>query len=204
MATVDASLIMTRVSAGILDENIIDKSLLLNLELRRHERRRNLRYRTSIALDDAESKAPASRGHGLAAANKKAVEAKSADQYAKDLEQWLKKMKCTGVTGVRLESFADIKIGINDERLDPNSPSLEPYPNFPDEEFEYKGYTDEEGRLKGKAFIELENGDTISGSFHKGLRHGECRVETAKNGLNFIIGNYVEDQVSSQYSFFSD
>ena len=194
MATVDASLIMTRVSAGILDESIIDKSLLLNLELRRHERRRNLRYRTSVlSLDDEENKST-SRIYG-SAAKKEAKEAKTADQYAKDLNQWLKKMKCTGVTGVRLESFADIKIGINDERLDPSSPSLEPYPNLSEEEFEYKGYTDEEGRLKGKAFLELENGDTISGSFHEGLRHGECRVETGKNGLNFIIGNYVRDQV---------
>ena len=39
-------------------------------------------------------------------------EAKSVDEYAKELNQWLKKMRCTGVTGVRLESFVDIKIGI--------------------------------------------------------------------------------------------
>ena len=33
--TIDASLIMTRVTAGIFDENVIDKSTLLNLELKR-------------------------------------------------------------------------------------------------------------------------------------------------------------------------
>ena len=75
------------------------------------------------------------------------------------MSQWLKKMKCTGVTGVRLESFGDIKIGINDEPLAPSSPSLEPYPDLPNESFEYKGYTDEKGRLKGKAIVELENGN---------------------------------------------
>ena len=122
-------------------------------------------------------------------------EAKSVDEYAKELNQWLKKMRCTGVTGVRLESFVDIKIGISEEPLDPSSPSLEPYPHLWKEKFTYKGYKDECGRLKGKAFIELENGDTISGSFHEGLRHGECRIETGKNGINFLVGNYVRDQV---------
>ena len=42
---------MTRVSAGLFDELKMDKTLLLNLELKRSERRRNLRYRTSVALD---------------------------------------------------------------------------------------------------------------------------------------------------------
>ena len=42
---------MTRVSAGLFDDLKMDKTLLLNLELKRSERRRNLRYRTSVALD---------------------------------------------------------------------------------------------------------------------------------------------------------
>lgn len=201
-SSIDVSLIMTRVSAGLLDESIVDKSMLLNLELRRHERRRNLRYRTSIALEcdkDDESKGKCSRNNNNSEGQKmikEQREAKSVDEYAKDLNQWLKKMRCTGVTGVRLESFGDIKIGVSEEPLDPTSPSLEPYPNLWQEKYTYKGYKDELGRLKGKAFVELENGDTISGSFHEGLRHGECRIETGKNGLNFLVGNYVRDQVS--------
>ena len=47
----EVSLIMTRVSAGLFDDLKMDKTLLLNLELKRSERRRNLRYRTSVALD---------------------------------------------------------------------------------------------------------------------------------------------------------
>ena len=85
------------------------------------------------------------------------------DQYAKDLEQWLKKMKCTGVTGVRLESFSDINVGILAEDVDPSSPSLEPYPNLWKEKHSYKGYKDELGRPKGRAVVEMENGDTVSG-----------------------------------------
>ena len=75
MATVDVSLIMTRVTAGILDENIIDKSLLLNLELRRNERRRNLRYRTSLLSQDEVKSMAATHNE-----RKAALEAKSVDQ----------------------------------------------------------------------------------------------------------------------------
>ena len=93
---------------------------------------------------------------------KKKVE-KTVDQYAKELEQWLKKMKCTGVTGVRLESFSDITVGISAEELDPSSPSLEPYPNLWKEKHIYKGYRDELDRPKGRAVVEMENGDSVSG-----------------------------------------
>ena len=74
-SAVDVSLIMTKLSAGILDENIIDKSLLLNLELRRNERRRNLRYRTSLLSED-EAKTMV----GTPIERKAALEAKSVEQ----------------------------------------------------------------------------------------------------------------------------
>ena len=120
--------------------------------MKRHERRRNLRYRTSTALSEDEAGKIAAKKHYESAVTKER-EAKSVDEYAKDLSQWLKKMKCTGVTGVRLESFGDIKIGISEEPLDPDSPTLEPYPKLWQEKYTYKGYKDELGRPKGKAFI---------------------------------------------------
>jgi len=45
---------MTRATANTFDEKSIDKSILLNLELKRHERRRNLRYRDSVLVPDAD------------------------------------------------------------------------------------------------------------------------------------------------------
>ena len=48
-------------------------------------------------------------------------------------------MKCTGVTGIRLESFKDINVGESSEPLDPSSPSMEPYPNIWREKHTYKG-----------------------------------------------------------------
>jgi len=183
---------MTRVSAGLFDDLKMDKTLLLNLELKRSERRRNLRYRTSVALDP--ENVPVAK---VPEKIQKRVETKekTVDEYAKELEQWMKKMKCTGVTGVRLESFKDIDVGVSSEPLDPSSPSMEPYPNIWREKHTYKGYRDENGRAKGRAVIEMENGDTISGLFHEGLRHGECRIETSRLNMSHMVGNYVNDQL---------
>ena len=114
------------------------------------------RYRNSTIIDDV-AKASVSSGN-LPPKNK------SPDEYAKELEQWLKKMKCTGVTGIRLENFGDIKVGILDDNVDPNAPILEPYPNLWSQKYKYKGYNDEFGRPRGKASIELENGDNICGT----------------------------------------
>ena len=94
---------------------------------------------------------------------KKVPRTKSADEFAKELEQWVKKMKCTGVTGIRLDHFSDIKVGVSEDPVDPSSPSLEPYPNLWQEKFKYKGYKDEQGRARGRAVLEMDNGDIVSG-----------------------------------------
>ena len=49
----EVSLIMTRASTGssLFDDSKMDKTLILNLELKRNERRRNLRYRNSATWD---------------------------------------------------------------------------------------------------------------------------------------------------------
>ncbi len=155
----DVSLIMTRVSAGLFDDSIMDKTLLLNLELKRQERRRNLRYRTSANLEPEEANSQQHR----AERPRKSLRQKTVEEYAKDLDQWVKKMKCTGVTGIRLETFSEIKVGINEDTVDPSSPSLEPFPDLWGEKFSYKGYKDERGRAIGRAMLEFENGDVING-----------------------------------------
>ncbi len=89
---------------------------------------------------------------------------KDVEDYSKDLDQWLRKMKCTGVTGVSLTNFADVKVGVNPEKLEPGSPGIEPYPRWTEEKYTYKGYKDANGKLKGKVFIEFENSDVLSGT----------------------------------------
>jgi hypothetical protein len=48
------------------------------------------------------------------------------------------------------------------------------------EKYKLRGVKDEHGLIKGKATIELENGDTITGFFVNGQRHGDCRIETTR------------------------
>ncbi len=46
--------------------------------------------------------------------------------------------------------------------------------------------------------VEFENGDLMSGFFDDGRRKGEFRVETFKNNLRVIIGNYERDQLNGK------
>ena len=52
------------------------------------------------------------------------------EKLARELEQWTKKMRCSGTTGSRLESFKDIKVGVLEDDVLYKSPSLEPFPDL--------------------------------------------------------------------------
>ena len=119
------------------------------------------------------------------------------DQLAGELEQWLKKMRC--VTSMRLEHFADIKVGPSDAPINWDDVTvLEPYPTLKGLKFEYKGGKDQNGKFKGKAFLEFENGDIVHGMFQDGMRQGECRTETNINGLRVLVGQYQDDKLSGK------
>ena len=62
----------------------------------------------------------------------------------------------------------------------------------------FKGGKDRNGKFKGRGQIEFENGDLITGVFDNNLRHGECRVETFRNGLRVIVGTYDKDKLSGK------
>ena len=122
-------------------------------------------------------------------------------RYAREIDQWIKKMKCSGTTGLRLDSFKDVKVGVLADDVVYKSPSIEPYPNLskePPDSYVFKGGKDRQGKFKGKGLIEFENGDVITGYFDDGLRHGECRVETFRNSLRVIIGNYSRDRLNGK------
>ena len=85
---------MTRATISLFDDSALDKTTLLNLELKRQERRRNLRYRNSVLLDETSSLLQ-QKSRTATATDTSTLErkTKTPDEYAKDLEQWLKKMK---------------------------------------------------------------------------------------------------------------
>ena len=66
--------------------------------------------------------------------------------------------------------------------------------------FRFKGGKDRSGKFKGRGQIEFENGDLITGVFDNNLRHGDCRVETFRNGLRVIVGTYVKDKAGVPFN----
>lgn len=196
----DSSLILHNVSSTSV---ISDQDLkTLNLQVKRLERKRQLR-RELHGLPAAGGNKFKSNGGQLVSGlestldeeDQQDVEEEETDLCAYNLEQWLKKIKCTGVTGRTLEHFQEIKVGVLEDPVDPdNCHSLEPYPDLYEEEFEYKGGK-VRGEYHGKAVLEFSNGDVITGTFRDGLRHGDCRISTGRNGINALYGHYVDDEL---------
>ncbi len=52
--------------------------------------------------------------------------------------------------------------------------------------------------LQGRGVVEFSNGDLMSGFFEDGRRKGEFRVETFRNKMRVIIGNYERDQLNGK------
>ncbi|QQP50609.1 Uncharacterized protein FKW44_011659 [Caligus rogercresseyi] len=120
-------------------------------------------------------------------------------RYSRELEQWIRKMKCSGNGGMKLEQFREVKVGIDTNSVAYRSPSLEPYPHiYKESDFKFKGGKDENGRWRGKGVIEFPNGDTIAGTFQSGYRHGECKIETNRLNLRALVGVYENDRLNGK------
>ncbi|CAB4068287.1 SETD7 [Lepeophtheirus salmonis] len=195
---------MSRVCTSSID------TCVLNLEIQRQERRRRLaRLRNDPDEDDEEKNESEKQNRSFLRKRLPPTEVRDKmgnliyrrgesdqERYSRELEQWIRKMKCTGNGGMRLEQFKDIKVGLDTNPIIFGSPSLEPYPNiYKEPDYKFKGGKDENGRWKGKGVIEFANGDTISGSFQNGYRHGECKIETNRLNLRALAGTYENDRL---------
>ncbi len=71
-------------------------------------------------------------------------------RFARDLEQWLRKMRCSGVTMNRLDTFRDIKVGVCPDEVDRGAPSVEPFPSRyrETEEYKFKGGRNAQGNFQ--------------------------------------------------------
>ena len=119
-------------------------------------------------------------------------------QVAKDLEQWVKKMKCSGSSGIDIETFGDIKVGIDPSPLDDDASSCIGgddgvgiwsiggchYEEIAEIQGEYS-----EGKIQGRARIEFLPGNTIDGYFVRGVLHGFARYFDRRGRLVFM-GNH--------------
>ena len=107
------------------------------------------------------------------------------EKVAKQLDQWVKKMKCSGETGMRIESFKDINVGVDPSSVQEDCESFDPITKDDIKKIRNKN-------LNGKCTLELKNGDTVDGFFKNGLRHGLCQVRSSKMSVEEIVGEYKE------------
>jgi len=110
------------------------------------------------------------------------------DRCTRELDQWVKKMKCSGNIG--LEQFKDIKIGVYQSGVVYGSPTLEPFPDLKKLDFTYSGGKDAKRNFHGKGSLEMEDGSFIMGHFLHGIRHGDFKVESRTGSVYFIQGEY--------------
>ena len=209
-AGIESSLIMNRISTSLSAAGSpgVDTTLLA-LELKRHQRRRQmLRHGTYFEEEEKKRDEEAAkmtkaileeREKTLAESRSRPLPSeKDMDRLANELDQWLRKMKCSGVTGTRLDSFRDVKVGVCSDPVEFKAPNVEPYPDLHSESFTFKGGKDRHGKWKGKGVIEMEDGNVIAGTFSDGMRHGECRVESSRGNLRLIIGSYERDKLNGK------
>ena len=121
--------------------------------------------------------------------------AASKKSASRGLEQWVKKMRCSGSTGIGLESFRDILVGVDPSIVEKGCVSYDPV------ESEHIRNSDNgeicintEESLK----VNLPNGVTIEGSFKAGLRHGPCLVNMSEGDVAEIRGNYKEGKLGGK------
>ena len=107
---------------------------------------------------------------------------------SRTLEQWIKKLKCSGSSGIGLETFSDIRVGV-----DP-SPVAEEALRFPDP------VTNDDvlrclgavTSTPGDSMVTLDISDQLSlvTSLRSGLRHGRCEIYSCHGDIETIKGTH--------------
>ena len=172
----------------------------LAFKLRREERRRKLFRNTSFRKEDEKPVEKAQTIVKDKLGNEVYVRGeKGPDRSARELDQWIKKMKCNNSTGMKLEQFKDIKVGVYQSDVIYGSPSYEPYPDMMKEKFSFKGGRDRERRFHGRGTIEMDDdGSYITGMWEHGVRHGVFKIETNRNGVCFIDSEYSDNKMNGK------
>jgi len=181
------------------DKEIIDMTPLA-FKLRREERRRKLFRNSSLRKEEEK---PIEKRETIVKdklGNEVYVRGeKGPDKSARELDQWIKKMKCNSSTGMKLEQFKDIKVGVYQSDVIYGSPSYEPYPDMKNEEFSFKGGRDRERRFHGRGTVEFdEDGSYMTGMWEHDIRHGVFKIETSRNGVCFIESEYSDNKMNGK------
>ena len=106
---------------------------------------------------------------------------------AQELDQWIKQLKCSGSTGIEIESFKDIKVGVDPSKVKEGCVSYDP---ITDADTKKAVNRKTEVNSKESIKIELEKGDAVEGFFKDGLRHGQCQLYFIDQNVREITGEY--------------
>ena len=116
-------------------------------------------------------------------------------KIAQELSQWIKKMKCSGSTGLGIESFKDIKVGVDPSNVKECCVSYDPITDEDTKKAVKKG-TDESS--KERISLELENGNVVEGFFKDGSRNGQCQVNCSEGNVKEITGEYKDGKLNGK------
>lgn len=113
---------------------------------------------------------------------------------ARELDQWVKKMKCSGATGLDISSFPEIKVGLDPGPVESGSPSLDPL----SEGILSSALTKEQKETRWHGELEME-GCKVWGDFQDGGREGRCRVTPSPGGrIAWVEGDYRGDRLEGR------
>ena len=93
---------------------------------------------------------------------------------SRTLEQWIKKLKCSGSSGIGLETFSDIRVGVDPAPVSDDALQF-PDPVTSEEVTQCLGAVT---NTLGEDMVTLELSDQLSlvTSLRRGLRHGRCEL----------------------------
>ena len=109
------------------------------------------------------------------------------------LEQWIKKLKCSGSSGIGLETFTDIKVDVDPSPVDRNvSKSLDIVTS--------KELTSKLGQKLNtigseSVTIDLSDSLTTVVQLRNGLRHGHCKTFSSEGDIEAIKGEYRDGEL---------
>eukprot|EP00092_Neocalanus_flemingeri_P021710 GFUD01023548.1.p1 GENE.GFUD01023548.1~~GFUD01023548.1.p1 ORF type:complete len:461 (+),score=107.13 GFUD01023548.1:170-1552(+) len=131
----------------------------------------------------------------------------NSDKVSLELDQWVRRMRCNGFNkkGIRLQQFKDVQVGVLDEETKFGSHSYEPYPDMKIENFVYQGGRDGENRFHGSDSLLFEEGtSTMIGTWDHGLREGFFKIVTNRNGVQYVEGDYMNDNMNGKLKIIFD
>jgi len=127
------------------------------------------------------------------------------EQLARELEQWIKKLRCSGSTGLSIETFPDVKVGVDPSPVNRLSQSHEVYSTSEvtqagGDTVQLTGTVRNNGKLHGTGEIRFQNGDTIRGEFEDGKRSGYCEtiLQESRHQVISIRGEYRNDMLEGK------